>query len=126
MFVFLLDRRQRVLLTRFSGTVTDADLLDHRRQLTAMATQHSITARITDFSEVVAFKASSAIIVQLAEQQNAIPRAFIVPKPEIFGLARLYSTHNSLSDVRQPYLTRTYDEAVAHLGLDDLDFQPFE
>jgi hypothetical protein len=125
-FVFLLDRQQGVLLTRFSGIVSNVDLINHRRRLKDIFARERLRSRIVDFSEVASFEASTETIIQLAAKEDEIERVFIVPRPEIFGLARLYATHNSLSEVRQPQLTRTFEEAVAWLDLARCDFQPFD
>ncbi len=125
MFFFFLEHRHHVLLTRFVDTLTDTDLVEHNRLAREISDRQDITARIVDFTDITSVEAAVSTIVELAERQGRLTRVFIVPRPEIFGLARLYATHNSLSGVRQPLLTKTRAEAFALLDLDAPDFQPY-
>jgi hypothetical protein len=121
---FLLERRHFVLLSRFEGSLTDDQLVRQDRLVRAFSAREGRPRSILDFTDVVKVEVDTRLIAALARRTVRRPRIFIVPQPEIFGLARLYSTHSGLAGQQEPSLVRTRAEAYAALGLEDADFQP--
>jgi hypothetical protein len=122
---FLFERRHRVLLSRFGGTVGDAELTRQVRLASAFARREGPLRTIVDFTDVTDFTVDMRTITGLAARADRHDRVFIVPQPEIFGLARLFSTHNNLAgSTTPPSLVKTLAEAYAAFALDDPDFQP--
>jgi len=121
---FLLERRHFVLLSRFEGILTSDDLMRQDRLVCAFSAREGPARSIVDFTDVVTVEIDTGTITALAQRRVRRPRLFVVPQPEMFGLARLYSAHTGLAGQVEPSLVRTRAEAYAALGLDDPAFEP--
>lgn len=126
MLSFLFEHRYRVLLSRFSGGVGDEDLLSQVRLAKAIGARRTVSGAIMDFTDVASFDVSPGVVSSLARLANRKSRVFVVPTPEMFGLARLYATINGLSSVRPPMLVKTREEAYRCLDLVSPTFEPLE
>lgn len=124
MLSFLFEQRHRVLLSRFDGRVTDEELTRQVRLAQAFAAREGPLRTILDFTDVTDIQVDTRTIAALAAHTTSHPRVFIVPRPEMFGLARLYTTHNSMAGSTAPALVKSRAEAYAALALQDPDFQP--
>lgn len=51
-------------------------------------------------------------------------RVFVVPRDDLYGLARMYATYQRASGNPEPILVRSLDEAYRFLNLTNPDFQP--
>ena len=124
MLSFLLQRRHFVLLSRFEANLTNDDLLRQERLARAFSAREGPTRSIIDFTDVVRIEVDTAVIVALARRPIRRSRIFIVPLPEMFGLARLYTIHTGLAGQTEPLLVKTRAEAYDALGLQGPVFQP--
>ena len=68
--------------------------------------------------------AARVTITGLAARPASHTRVFIVPRPEMFGMARLYTAHNTMAGSAAPSLVKSRAEAYAALALQEPDFQP--
>ena len=124
MLSFLFEQRHRVLLSRFGGSVTDDELRRQVRLAKAFATREGPLRTILDFTDVTDIQVDTRTITALATRTASHTRIFIVPRPEMFGMARLYTAHNTMAGSTAPSLVKSRAEAYATLALQEPDFQP--
>jgi hypothetical protein len=101
------------------------------RQVRTHTRAIDVRAGIVDFSSVNDWALSSAFLRELAKQEPAMAdaarRRLIVVAPAAvgFGLARMFQM---LGESTRPLLevVRTLEAALAALGAESVDFEPFE
>ena len=130
-FRFEIDRGNKILLVRVEGRLTDELLAEIYRQVRTHTRAIDVRAGIVDFSSVNDWALSSAFLRELAKQEPAMAdaarRRLIVVAPAAvgFGLARMFQM---LGESTRPLLevVRTLEAALAALGAESVDFEPFE
>ncbi len=122
MFISLLvDARRRVVIQRFGGAISAADILEARDQIVAHPDFRNDFDSILDVTQVETVIATSA---ELAELVRTTPlgrdsRVAMVASTELaFGLSRLSATHAEVSG-REARVFRDMSEAMAWLGVPD-------
>ncbi len=127
MFSLLIERKHRVLLTRFAGIfrreVVEAQMVAARR----IEAIEGPTRALYDFHSVEAVEIPYPTLREMGRLPQTLPnqlRVYIMPRPELFGMGRTFATYQELTGNREPLIYRTTAEAHAALGLDDPDFQP--
>lgn len=127
MLVLLFDRQHRVLLARFSGALTVNDLAQSDVGAKAVLAREGPVRSILDFTEVDAIDVPSAEIAFRGSRPALMgdqTRVYVVPRPELFGLARMYSTYHGHSGGTEPLLVATFADALRALAIEDPDFEP--
>jgi hypothetical protein len=129
-FRFELDSANRILMVRFEGCLTQALVEEFYREGKKYWVASGAAVAILDGSSVTQVDLSSNLIRQFALQEPApevggLPRILVVPRTEIFGLARMFQITGEL---KQPHLhvVRTLDQAFAMLGIRSPTFEPLE
>jgi hypothetical protein len=121
------EHRHRIALVRFAGDLTT----DHLARLQVAArhfTGHErVVRRILDFTDVVTVQVKASVFASMGMGLATTgERIYVVPNPEVFGLARLYSTYQQHAGGNSaPRLVATLAEACTAFGLDAPDFQPY-
>ncbi len=123
----LFDAIRRIALVRFSGPLTAADLQGVGVVGRQLAEREAPAWRIIDFSAVEQVQVATQVFAGLgmapAVEGN---RIYVVPNPELFGLARLYAAYQRHSgSENQPVLVTTLAEACATIGVTP-DFEPYD
>jgi hypothetical protein len=127
MLELLFDRRHRVLMARFSGTLTVADLAQSDVGGRAVLAREGAMRSILDFSAVGAIDVPSAEFAARGRRPAIVGsqrRIYVVPRPELFGLARMYATHQQLAGGTEPLLVVSLAAALDALGIADAAFEP--
>jgi hypothetical protein len=125
-FSILVDRAQRVLLVRFGQTMTTESLTAMRAAVRRFAETEKGYRAIVDFSAVTVANVPGHFIADLARSGPIIKnemRILVAPKPEIFGLSRMYELHQ-FSTADNTLVVRTLAEALEALGVEALDLVP--
>jgi hypothetical protein len=129
-FRFEFDPVNRILMIRFEGHITQGLVEEFYREGKKYWIATDARAAILDGSSVIDVVLSSELIRQFARQDPVLeltgrPRVFVVPRTEIFGLARMFQL---TGESKQPYLhvVRTMDQAFAILGIRSANFEPLE
>jgi hypothetical protein len=129
-FRFEFDPVNRILMVRFEGHLTPALVEQFYREGKECWIATDARAAILDGSSVTEVVLSSELIRQLARRDPVLeltgrPRVFVVPRTEVFGLARMFQLTGEL---KQPnlHVVRTMDQAFALLGIHSADFEPIE
>jgi len=122
-----IDRRHNVVLVRLSGRVItdDLDRLDvTARQLVA---RQGPSRALVDFTNVDVFDIDLPAFVQRGQRAAIMTdqdRVYVTPRPDLFGLGRMFSTYQKIGGNREPLVVRTLDEAYRALELVDPEFEP--
>jgi hypothetical protein len=129
-FRFEFDAVSRILMVRFEGHITRGLIEEFYREGKKYWIATDARAAILDGSSVTEVVLSSEFIRQLARQDPVLeltgrPRVFVVPRTEVFGLARMFQI---AGEPKQPFLhvVRTMDQAFALLGVHSANFEPIE
>jgi hypothetical protein len=129
-FRFEFDPVNRILMVRFEGRLSQGLVEQFYREGKECWMATDARAAILDGSSVTEVGLSSELIRQLARQDPVLeltgrPRVFVVPRTELFGLARMFQLSG---ESKQPhlYVVRTMDQAFALLGIQTATFEPIE
>lgn len=125
-FSLLVDRAQHVLVVRFGRTMTAEALTAMRTAARRFAETEKGYRAIVDFSAVEAANVPGHFIADLARSGPIIKdemRILVAPKPEIFGLSRMYELRQ-FSTTENTLVVRTLAEAYEALGVNSLDLAP--
>ncbi len=128
---FEFDLANKILLIKVDVQLTDESLTELYQVIRKYSTATDASAAICDFSSVVEFAFSSDLLRQLGRQELSMPnattrpRVILVPQSHAFGLFRMFQI---TGEPMRPLLTvvRTMDEALAALGVQNLQFEPLE
>ena len=130
-FSFEFDRRNKVLLLRVEGRLTDELLAETQVAIREQSMATDADAGIFDFSLVTEFALSTAFIHKLAKEEPSMgdaarrPRIIVAPTAVAFGLSRMFQM---LGESTRPRLevVRTMDEALAALKVQSPQFEALE
>jgi len=129
-FRFEFDPVNNILMVRFEGRLTHELVQEFYRQGKEYWIATGARAAILDGSSVTEVAISSERIRQLALQDPVLeltgrPRVFVVPRTEVFGLARMFQL---TGESKQPFLhvVRTMDQAYALLSIQSAKSEPIK
>jgi hypothetical protein len=114
------DRSKKLVITTYSGDVTDADVADQISEIRKQAPYDPAYRAITDFTQVSQFNISSNEIRSVAESESPLAearRVMVAPSDLAYGTSRMFQM---LASRTRPHITvvRTLGEAYAALGID--------
>ena len=114
------DRSQKLVVTTYSGHVTDKDVAHQIAQVERNAPYDGDYRAITDFTNVTQFEISSDQIRLVAESKSPLEnarRVIVAPTDVAYGTSRMFQM---LSGKTRPNITvvRTLSEAYEALGID--------
>ncbi|HWY68574.1 MAG TPA: hypothetical protein VNX88_07905 [Terriglobales bacterium] len=114
------DRRRKLVITTYSGDVTDADVAHQISQVREQAPYGPAYRAITDFTQVTQFNISSSEIRSVADSESPLAeaqRVMVAPSDVAYGTSRMFQV---LALRTRPNITvvRTLAEAYAKLGID--------
>lgn len=98
---YIIDKERRLVTTSASGCVTFAELKEHQDRLLSDPDFDPTFNQLGACAEDIRAQLSSEEIITLARRKlfsSTSRRAFVVPKPEIYGLARMFETYHEMSD----------------------------
>ena len=112
---YKIDKQRRFVLSTFSGELTYAEALAHRRNLSADRDFDPTFAHIADFTYASLAKLSSEEVIKLAQRSIFSPdtrRALIIPNLADYELGRMYETLRGLEGQTGVRAFRTIEEAM--------------
>lgn len=127
MFVLFFERRHNVLLVRFSGRVTPEDFARLDVAARALVASQGPAHGLVDFTDVETFDVDTQAFVQRGQRAAIMTgkqRIFVMPRPDFFGLGRMFATHQKIGGNLEPVVVRTMGEAYKALELVDPEFEP--
>jgi len=115
-----IDRARRLVVTTYSGDVTDADVARQVSDIKQQAPYGPAYKVITDFTQVTHFNISSSEIRSVADSESPLAdgkRVMVAPSDVAYGTSRMFQ---SLASRTRPNITvvRSLGEAYAALGVD--------
>jgi hypothetical protein len=121
---FAYDDQCRTYLARFSGTLTDQDLVDFKVALRECRRLRGLTAGLQDFTQVESCALTTSETVSRGREPQIMTdqRTAVVAGGVVFGMLRLCSSYHDQTLV--PVIVRTLPEAYEVLGLAPCDFHP--
>ena len=130
-FWFEFNPRNKILLGRFAGRLTDQSLAEFYSAIRKYSRATDARAGIFDLSHVTEVAISTEPARNLAHQEPAMPdtssRPSILVAPTLLGqgLARIFQIAGAST---RPLLriAKTMDEAFASLGVESPHFEPLE
>jgi hypothetical protein len=130
-FRFEFDVRNKILLARFDGRLTDELMVEGYRAVRRYSTATDAAAGILDSSATTEFAVSAAFVRRLANEDPAMPNAtsrpriIVAPAAVGFGLARMFQI---TGEEKRPLLTvvHTLEEALVALGAQSPRFEPLD
>lgn len=130
-FRFEFDPRNKILLLRFEGRLTDESLSEIHRTARIHWAATGARAGIGDYTSATEFPLSAELVRTLARQGAPMPEPtehphfIVMPNTTGYGLARMYQI---IGELRQPlvHVVRSLDEALAALGVQSSHFESLE
>jgi hypothetical protein len=129
MLTLLIDRKHRVLLTRFSGTLRHEVLLAQAVAARTSAASEGPTRGLLDFTDVTAVDIPVETLKEMGSRPQNIPhqvRVYVMPNTDQFGGARMFGTYQDIAGNIAPVIVRTMGEAYRALAITDPDFKPLD
>jgi hypothetical protein len=126
---FDFEPAHRLLRGRFEGSVDDEELAAFCKDAGEKIALSDPLCELTDFTDVVRFKATPEQIRWLARTGHTLPdptrpRVIVAPDDLVFGTARMYELEGE-GTRPHVYVVRTLKEALAIFGItEELHFQP--
>jgi hypothetical protein len=121
----LFDRARRVIVVRFGPSLTEPTLTAMRTAVRDFIAREPGCRAIVDFTAVEEAKIPGHFVAELARSGPIVKgemRVLVAPKPEIFGLSRMYELHQHTT-ADHTRVVRTLAEARALLGVDALELE---
>jgi len=126
-FEIFFDRQHRVLLTRFSGTFGDDDIVAHDRAIVPLVASEGGVPGIMDFTAVDNVAVTASRIAERGWRPQLVPgqiRIIVAPQPEVAALGRLFINYQQTVGSTIPQIVETLDEACTLIDLVDPQFEP--
>jgi hypothetical protein len=127
-FRLLVDRARRVIVVRFGAALTTESLTAMRAAVRRFVETEKGYRAIVDLTAVEAANVPGHFIAELARSGPIVKgemRILVAPKPEVFGLSRMYELHQ-YSTADQTLVLRTLAEAYEALGVESLDLEEID
>ena len=129
MFTFDFDRTHRVVRVRFSGRLGAEQLSDFREFGKMFVSAEGPVHGLIDFSAIESVSFPEQEIVGQGQEEPVCPGyryILIAPQRATYAIARLFSISRVMSGSQALPVVTTMDDAVARLGIQDLDFHPVD
>ena len=129
MFKLLFDPRNRVLLTRLSGTYTQDDLVVRDRAVARFVARHGLMRGIMDFTAVEEIAVPIDRLVRRAHEPPLLPgqaRVIVAPGGAAYEMNRVMIAHHLYVRKVEPLLVRTLEEACRALDMSRPAFEAVE
>lgn len=125
-FHFEFNSTNRILRCRFSGPVTDEDLVGFYRTAVLLAGSLDPLTGIVDFSSVTDFGVTSSKMRELAAFPPVMPqqdrvRVIVAPSDDVFGMVRIFEIEG---EATRPslHVVRSAAEAWTIIGIQEPEF----
>ncbi len=128
-FLLGLDHTNRLLYFRFSGPMTDEDLLAGFAKARRWIASHGPHSSISDFSGVTTFDISSEAVRILSSLPPLVPDEFhrivVAPQDVVYGMVRVFAAFGSKTRDHVE-IVRSYAEALEILGISSPNWTPID
>ena len=129
MFTLFIERKQSVLMVKFSQRMTQEDLHQLDSAVVAFVKKEGATRGfLIDCTDVEDLAVPTGVFVRRGQRSANVvsdqERVYVMPQPDLFGMGRMYGTYQRMAGKKEPLVVKTLTEAFEALGLSDPIFEP--
>lgn len=128
-FQLLFDRQHNVLMTRYSGTWSEEDIVVRDKAVARFVARQGLARGIFDFSEVTAIGMPLERVVRRAHAPPLLQgqtRVLVASHDLAYGISRIIAAHQFFSRKIEPLVVCSLQEAYRALAVTEPDFEPLE
>jgi hypothetical protein len=128
-FTLFIERKQSVLMVKFSQRMTQEDLHQLDSAVVAFVKKEGATRGfLIDCTDVEDLAVPTGVFVRRGQRSANVvsdqERVYVMPQPDLFGMGRMYGTYQRMAGKKEPLVVKTLTEAFEALGLSDPIFEP--
>jgi hypothetical protein len=128
-FTLFIERKQSVLMVKFSQRMTQEDLHQLDSAVVAFVKKEGATRGfLIDCTDVEDLAVPTGVFVRRGQRSANVvsdqARVYVMPQPDLFGMGRMYGTYQRMAGKKEPLVVKTLTEAFEALGLGDPMFEP--
>ena len=127
MFDLAYDAKHSVLLSRFSGTYSPADIALRDNAVHRFVAKNGLVRGLMDYSAVDSIDVPLDLLIQRAHQPGILTghqRVIVAPSEPAYSFNRLVAAHQLFARKAEPVLVRSVSDAFGLLRMIDLAFSP--
>jgi hypothetical protein len=127
MFDLAYDAKHSVLLSRFSGTYSPADIELRDNAVRRFVAKNGLVRGLMDYSAVDAIDVPLDLLIQRAHQPGILTghqRVIVAPSEPAYSFNRLVAAHQLFARKAEPVLVRSLSDAFGVLRMIDPGFSP--
>jgi len=124
-----IERKQSVLMVKFSQRMTQEDLHQLDSAVVAFVKKEGQTRGfLIDCTDVEDLAVPTGVFVRRGQRSANVvsdqQRVYVMPQPDLFGMGRMFGTYQRMAGKKEPLVVKTLVEAFEALGLSDPMFEP--
>lgn len=129
MFTLSVERKQSVLMVKFSSRMTQEDLNNLDTAVVAFVKKEGATRGfLIDCTDVEDLAVPTGVFVRRGQRSANVvsdqERVYVMPQPDLFGMGRMFGTYQRMAGKKEPLVVKTLTEAFEALDLSDPMFEP--
>jgi hypothetical protein len=127
MFDLAYDAKHSVLLSRFSGTYSPADIALRDNAVRRFVAKNGLVRGLMDYSAVDSIDVPLDLLIQRAHQPGILTghqRVIVAPGEPTYSFNRLVAAHQLFARKAEPMLVRSVSDAFGVLRMVDPAFSP--
>ena len=129
MISLYIERKQSVLMVKFSQRMTQEDLHQLDSAVVAFVKKEGQTRGfLIDCTDVEDLAVPTGVFVRRGQRSANVvsdqQRVYVMPQPDLFGMGRMFGTYQRMAGKKEPLVVKTLVEAFEALGLSDPMFEP--
>ena len=129
MISLYVERKQSVLMVKFSQRMTQEDLHQLDSAVVAFVKKEGPTRGfLIDCTDVEDLAVPTGVFVRRGQRSANVvsdqERVYVMPQPDLFGMGRMFGTYQRMAGKKEPLVVKTLTEAFEALGLSDPMFEP--
>jgi hypothetical protein len=127
MIKFLVDRKRRIVLVRYSSELSVKNLAELDAMAAAFAAREGPMDGIIDFSDMPTSDIPAAVVTdrgKMPRRMSGHRRIFIVSNELAFGMLRIYGAYQDSHGEDVPDIVYSLDEALTALDAKGATFEP--
>jgi len=128
-FTLSVERKQSVLMVKFSSRMTQEDLNNLDTAVVAFVKKEGATRGfLIDCTDVDDLAVPTSVFVRRGRRSANVvsdqERVYVMPQPDLFGMGRMFGTYQRMAGKKEPLVVKTLLEAFEALGLSNPIFEP--
>jgi hypothetical protein len=127
MFDLAYDEKHNILLSRFFGKYSPADITLRDNAVRRFVTKNGLTRGLMDFSGVDSIEVPLDLLIRRAHEPGILTgrkRVIVAPSESTYAVQRVVAAHQLYARKAEPVLVRSVGEAYDSLGAINPTFSP--